>query len=64
MKQNRNIKGIALNNGNKVIRNLKTKSQSFNIKHFIMIQGTVCNSINISDKSIKNNSQFITDLWN
>lgn len=62
MKQNDKIKGITLNNARGIIRNFETKSQSFDVKPFTMTQDDVYN-INITDKNIINNSQFIADLW-
>lgn len=66
MKQNINIpmeKEAYFNNADKVIKDLKEKAQSFDGKFFTMVQGNSFGGVSVSDSNIRNNSQFITDLW-
>ena len=67
VKQNTNAQmGVEyqFNNADKVMKSLETKAQSFDGKIHSLFQNGSVGTVTISDVNIRNNSQFIVDLWN
>ena len=51
------------NNADKVLKNLETKMQNFDGKIHALFQNGSVGTVTISEANIRNNSQFIVDLW-
>ena len=51
------------NNADKVLKNLEKKTHNFDGKIQSLFQNGSVGTVTISDANIRNNSQFIVDLW-
>lgn len=54
---------INLNNANTVLERLQSKEKGFQERFLTMVQGNTFGGVDITDSNIRNNSQFIIDLW-
>lgn len=55
---------IELNNANSLVNKFKSQEKTGYTEEFLtMLQGNTNRDVNITDSNIKNNSKFITNLW-
>lgn len=54
---------ITLNNANTVISKFKSQGTDYEDSFLTMVQGNSFGGVDISESNIRNNSNFIVDLW-
>lgn len=54
---------ITFNNAKVIVDRLKSEGTDYEEKFLTMVQGNTFGGVDISESNIRNNSQFIVDLW-
>jgi len=60
---NKSTNGMSLNNAKEVLNKFKSAKDDYEENFLTLVQGNTNSGVDVTESNIRNNSQFIVDLW-